>query len=146
MKMDYSNFTNPLVKKMESLTRLKMDPTVTIDQYLNMRKNTYETFDDPYLSFSSDQNGDFYQVGRIQKVDQVREKKPHEVFKEYLFIEPYQNQHFREVFSILQLLEEMGGIIEIISVISFIFLYPVNEFNFFIKAIKELYLINTKDE
>jgi hypothetical protein len=42
--------------------------------------------------------------------------------------------------------EDLGGIVEVIVLICAVLFYPVNEFNFFHKAIKNLYLVNTSDE
>ena len=55
-------------------------------------------------------------------------------------------QHERQVYDILTLLGDLGGVIEIICLITAFFLGRWNEHSFIIKAIQKLYLARTKDD
>jgi len=50
------------------------------------------------------------------------------------------------VYNVLDLLGDLGGVLEIITLIIGFFIYPVSEFSFILKAAKRLYLVRTNDD
>ena len=54
--------------------------------------------------------------------------------------------HERKVYSIQDLMGDLGGVIEILLVVFSIFLCPISEHSFNVQAIKKLYLARTTDD
>ena len=44
----------------------------------------------------------------------------------------------REVYNVLDLLSDLGGVLEIISLVLGVFILPISEFSFILKAAKRL--------
>jgi hypothetical protein len=52
----------------------------------------------------------------------------------------------RQVYNILYLISDLGGVITGFMVFCGVFLYPISEFSFYLKISKRLFLARTKDE
>ena len=52
--------------------------------------------------------------------------------------------HEREVEGLIQLMGDIGGLMEFIFVLIFVLFSPIAEFDFYLKAIKKLYFVRTK--
>ena len=51
--------------------------------------------------------------------------------------------HTREYYGILDLMGDLGGVLEIITIISGVFITPLSEYGFNLKAIQKLYIAST---
>lgn len=54
--------------------------------------------------------------------------------------------HERVVYSFLDLLGDLGGVTEIITLAFGIFLLPISEHSFYVAALKKMYMARTKDD
>ena len=54
--------------------------------------------------------------------------------------------HKREVFNLLDLVGELGGVIEVFIIIFGVLLYPISQFSFILKATKMLFLARSQDK
>ena len=52
----------------------------------------------------------------------------------------------RDVYNILGVLGDLGGIVEVIMIIFGFFLFPISEHSFYLKAARMLYYARTKDD
>lgn len=50
----------------------------------------------------------------------------------------------RKIYSLLDLLGDMGGIMDIIIQVLGVFMFPLSEFSFILKALEKLYLVSIK--
>ena len=53
--------------------------------------------------------------------------------------------HERVIYSLLDLLGDLGGVTEIVTLIFGIFIYPISNHSYHIAAIKRMFLAKTKD-
>ena len=54
-------------------------------------------------------------------------------------------KHKREVYSLLSLIGDLGGVLEIFVLLFIFIINPITDFSFKMKAIQKLYLVKTKD-
>jgi len=55
-------------------------------------------------------------------------------------------KHTRQIYGLLDLLGDFGGVTEVIMLCFGFFLFPVSEHSFFLKATKRLFFARTADE
>ena len=55
-------------------------------------------------------------------------------------------EHSREIYNIMDLIGDLGGVMEIITTLCGIFIFPISEHSFTLKALESLYLGRTKDK
>ena len=65
------------------------------------------------------------------------------VFSTIYWIHPQIITHERQVYSFVNMGEELGGIIEIMVVFCSIFVLPISTFSFKLKAIRNLFFVRT---
>ena len=53
-------------------------------------------------------------------------------------------EHTREAYTILNLVGDLGGVLEVFLVLLGIFIYPMSEFSFYLKAMERLFLAKIK--
>jgi hypothetical protein len=68
-----------------------------------------------------------------------------DLFSVFLFLQSESITHRREVFNFLDLIGELGGVIEVFILIFGVVLYPISKFSFFLKATKMLFHARTSD-
>lgn len=71
---------------------------------------------------------------------------PHTVYFYEVYLYDEVTNHTRSVFGFLDLLGELGGVMEIIVIVFSYAMSSMSEFSFNIKAIEKLFLVRTKDE
>ena len=91
--------------------------------------------------------GDFYDIGDSQVVEALYGVPDH---PNALYIVAFQLHetrifHYRDVYNILDLIGDLGGVLEIFVLFFNIFVGPISEFSFLLKAIEKLFLAQTKD-
>jgi len=67
------------------------------------------------------------------------------VFQINFFLDDVETYHIREIYDLLGLLGDLGGIQDILIAIVGIFVFPYSEFSFNLKAMQKLYLVSTTD-
>lgn len=87
----------------------------------------------------------FYQVGLSMEDNQVIEAEPGVFLREVFWIYGEAVKHKRTIYSILDLLSDLGGVLEVFLGFFGVFLYPLSEFSFYLKIAKRLYFARTKD-
>ena len=60
-------------------------------------------------------------------------------------IAPILIEHSREVYNILDLIGDLGGVLEVFSLIFGLFVAPIAEHSFTMRAMRKLFLAKTKD-
>ena len=55
-------------------------------------------------------------------------------------------RHIRYIYSLLDILGDLGGVTEVIMLLFGFFLYPIAEHSFILQALRRLYKARTKDE
>ena len=63
-----------------------------------------------------------------------------------VFIDQESNIHTRKSYNLLDLIGDLGGVLEIVITLFGIFLCPVAEHSFILKALQKLYLARTKQD
>ena len=89
-------------------------------------------------------NFHYYDVGSIFDRPQYKDKDSNMLYKTEYFLMNHQVDHVRSAYDIVTLLGDIGGVIEIVMVVSALILSPYSEFIYLTKALKKLYLARTK--
>jgi hypothetical protein len=64
----------------------------------------------------------------------------------YVYIQSEAISHRREVYNSLDLIGDLGGVVEVFLVIFGVFLYPISKMAFILKAAKMLFHARTSDQ
>ena len=62
-----------------------------------------------------------------------------------LFLMPEQVSHKRRIYAVLDLMGDLGGVLELILLVLGLLLLPISEHSFYIETIKTLFFARTKD-
>ena len=71
--------------------------------------------------------------------------EPGKLYEMYFYLQPESIFHKREIFNAIDLVGELGGVIEIFIITFSVFLGPISYFSFILKATKALFLARTDD-
>ena len=74
--------------------------------------------------------GFFYRINNIIHRPIVSEVDPNVFYTTQLYLDQETQIYEKRVYNIFELLDELGGMIEIMYVVGFIFLYPYNKYFF----------------
>ena len=58
----------------------------------------------------------------------------------------FKKKHEREVYAIMDILSDLGGIMEIIIAVIGFFIYPISEFTFNLKLLSKMYYAKTQNQ
>lgn len=123
---------------------LSKDRSRKRDMFLKL--NQIETFDNTleigYMSI----NETFYQVGFVLHHEIVPEANPDIFYEECYWLQGEAKKHVRQVYNILDLLGDLGGVLECFLILFGILLFPIAEFSFYLKIAKRLYFARTRDD
>ena len=92
------------------------------------------------------QDGSFYTVATKNIVEKLNDNSPTRLYTQIVFLNEEGVQYVREVYDILGVLGDLGGIFEITMIVFGFFLFPISEHNFFMKAAQDLYFARTKEK
>ena len=110
----------------------------------DLRQNTWESYDGfinlGYPTFE----GEFWDIGRKNQAESKR-NEGESVFEMHIGIDSQLNEFEREVYNLIDLLGDLGGVLEILVMICGVFLFPVSEFKFILKAFELLYIAKSSD-
>ena len=76
----------------------------------------------------------------------VKQMEPQNIFQSLYWLQTQSVDHTRKVYNILDLLSDLGGVLEIISLLFGFLILPISEFSFILKAAKRLYMVRAKDQ
>lgn len=67
-------------------------------------------------------------------------------YQTILFMDQTTIQHGRRIYSLLDLLGDLGGVTEVIMICFGFMIYPISEHSFYMKALKKLFIAKTTNE
>jgi len=109
-----------------------------------MQKNFIET-EDYWVPVSGSYEGDYYTVAKVIDKPTIPGKFGSELLRVSIFLQDEAVFYQREVYNLLDLVGDMGGVVEIIVIVFGVILYPIAEQAFILKAISELFKARTSD-
>jgi hypothetical protein len=129
--------------------RLNLDGLVFVT--IAIMENTYETFDsilDPLKT--PNQEGSFYTASGPIISNQPR-MLLNPTVKDILFKVNIQAlnkkvEHSREVYNLLDLIGDIGGVLDVLLLLFGLLIYPISEHSFVLKAIEKLFLAHSVQE
>ena len=85
-------------------------------------------------------------VDKVISRPRVKEMDPHKLYITGIFQYGKYFIHNKEVYTLIDCLGDLGGLIEIIMFISALIMTPISFHSYIIKAISKLYTARTKDD
>ena len=89
----------------------------------------------------------YYTVAQLLRVPEFRKKgtdNEYELVRTNIYLSSLQKANDRAVYGIIDLLGDLGGVLEVIMVITGIFLCPISEHHFILQATKRMFLARSK--
>ena len=129
------------------MKQLKLDSIIW--QVLSLRKNMFQTFDGLIKLQWPTLEGIFYDKGDFSDRNMARLTVPgmeRIIFMFDITLMPQQQEHSREVYNLLDLMGDLGGVLEVFIFACGIILFPISEHSFVIKALQILFLARTRDK
>ena len=144
--VDYTSYdARPVFHIMEPLARILLSRTARIHYDITLEKHEVEFMNSVMSLGLLSESISFFQIGKkIQKNINI-DKEPHKLMTSIFFLSSISKMHERKVYSFLELIGDLGGVLEILLLIFGIFINPISEFSFYMKAIKKMFLIRTQD-
>jgi hypothetical protein len=115
---------------------------------LSLRPNRYKMYDHWIkLDFWTSWEGTFFDLGLASFFTfPTQSANPLSLGEVQIFLDSIQIDHERTIYNFLDLMGDLGGVMEVFTLVFGIFIFPVSEFSFLLKGISILYLARTKDE
>ena len=60
-----------------------------------------------------------------------------------LFLNPTKLEHVRKAYGVLDLISELGGVLNIVTTLASLLIYSISEHSFLVRALQNLYLAKT---
>jgi len=111
--------------------------------HIFLQRNEILTYDKWFLNVYPSIEDFFYTVGGVIQENISPYVDPVTVFSVYYYVHSEMITHERQVYSFVNMGEELGGIIEIMVVFCSIFVLPISTFSFKLKAIRNLFFVRT---
>ena len=111
---------------------MRMHNVALTDHYMNIGERTYE--------------GKFWEINQQLTKYELREANPDFFFKTQVLLKAESQTHERGVYGIIDLLGDLGGQLELFVFVFGVFMFPMSEHSFTLKAAKKLFLARTKDK
>lgn len=68
------------------------------------------------------------------------------VFNNIYMVQQYGIKHVRQVYDLLDLFGDLGGVFEVFKTIILMFILPISEHIFILRTLKRLFYVKTRDE
>ena len=112
-----------------------------------MRYNEIETEDDPFQLAGGTEWPGFFDHEAVTK-DMIApttafDDKTMTYNRMWMYLSNESLKHSRKTYSLLDLFGDFGGLLEMTKLIFGVFIWPWSSFQFSLKAIQKLYLVNT---
>ena len=137
----------PVYQRYTELSRTSMKSNQVNLATLNLRKNHIETKDSFFNPLSTPSiEASFFDVAKTTSVMVNRPLVfPHAVYAMEVFLNSFEISHSREIYDLLALLGDLGGIHDVFVLIFGIFVFPWSQFSYNLKIFEKLYLVRTTD-
>lgn len=112
---------------------------------LFLEMHSFET-EDSVIDFGlTSYEGEFFQVSKKFEHTDFDEESQFKLYELNIFLSQNGMHHKRRVYNIIDLMGDIGGLLEISMILFGIFLYPISEHSFVIKVAKRMFFARTKD-
>jgi hypothetical protein len=137
-KMDFTLFDErPVYRVMEPQGKYLMNKKISFRRHQFLQLNSIKTYDDPYKLGTLSIDQIFYQVGMTIDDAFVIEADPnYSYYQEIFWINGLATSYERKVYNLLDLLGDLGGVLEFLLILFSIFLNPISEFSYYLKLAK----------
>ena len=143
--MDFEVYNEkPIFNDQKYLRSWLLSPTVSTNVYQMITKNFISTKDSWFPNIET-YSGEFYKITEIVHRPYHPEKFPNEIFRASSYLQSEATYYEREVFNFVDLIGELGGVVEIIIIVFGILIYPISKQSFILKASNQLFKARTKD-
>ena len=95
-----------------------------------MRKHEIQTMDNYLFVDIPTYEGSFFQISSMLRRPYHIDKMPGELFRCSLFLQSEKVLHQREIFNLLDLVGDLGGVIEVMILIFGIVFFPISKQSF----------------
>lgn len=127
---------------------LNTDLNVPVQKtYLYARHQTFETKDN-IVNIAPTHEDDFFDINKmiLRPLLRINEKDKDQLAITRLFLSREHIHHEREIYSLFDMLGDLGGVTEIVMLTFTFFLSPISEHKFNMIAAKRMFLAHTKDK
>ena len=135
----------PVYQTMDIFGSWLLDPAKVTSETQYFRYHKIEAMNNFLFVDIPSYEGTFFQLGKKLTYDVLKSNDPKKLFEMYFYLQPESIYHKREIFNALDLVGELGGVIEVFVITFSVFLGPVSYFSFILKATKILFLARTED-
>lgn len=108
-------------------------------------QNNVETWDNPFNIAKATLEDTWYTIFNKHMHFQVKELGP-TIFEQKYWLNNFGTKYNREVYNFLDLLGDLGGVMEVIDVIIGFFLLSISEFSYNLEVMSKLFFARTKDD
>jgi hypothetical protein len=113
---------------------------------VNAQRNLIEVEDD-LIQFGQRKAYTFFNLKNIVLQTLGRSTlSPDLVFSLNFYLDDEMTLHYRQTYSLFDLLGDLGGASRVILICFGKIFYPISEFSFWMKAIQKLYIVKTSDK
>lgn len=103
------------------------------------------TFDTYWISLEPTYDGVFWSQGDYLNAENpIPEEAAGQVYCLDMMLDPRVEMHTRQISNVLDLLGELGGVLDVMVLLVFFFVAPVAEHSYFMAVFNKLYLAKTK--
>lgn len=112
--------------------------------YLMLRQHTVIT-EDSFLSIglTFKEPANFFQVANIVPRKQAKRIEPNKLYESILMLHEEKHQHERKIYGLIDLLGDLGGVLEVVTVVFGIILYPISFHSFILELSNRIFLART---
>ena len=112
---------------------------------LNIRLHRIEALDNLLFVDIPTYEGTFFQISSMLKRPYNKNKFPGELFRCSLFLQKESILHKREIFNFLDLIGDLGGVIEVMVLIFGFIFFPISQQSFIHKLTKLMFKARTSN-
>ena len=142
--------TEPIFHTLEFKGQMLLDPKKYTEQQMYMRQNKAESYEH-LINFEHYDEYSFYDIAKIKKkvypmsYNNNNDVEKGSMFQTVLHRDNVLVLHERSIYGFIDLLGDLGGVLEIVLLVFGLFLSPISEYSFNIKAIQKLYKAKTNE-
>ena len=113
-----------------------------------LRKNDITTEDSLFSTDETTFTHLMYDVDELksEKAFPRTDQNSQMVFNNIYMVQQYGIKHVRQVYDLLDLFGDLGGVFEVFKTIILIFILPISEHIFILRTLKRLFYVKTRDE
>ena len=113
-----------------------------------LRKNDITTEDSLFSTDETTFTHLMYDVDELksEKAFPRTDQNSQMVFNNIYMVQQYGIKHVRQVYDLLDLFGDLGGVFEVFKTIIMMFILPISEHIFILRTLKRLFYVKTRDE